>query len=119
MRLNHVGCVTACRAGAVAKLRIQDFQHDGEQYVLRFQENGGISRDIPVRLELQRDVLAYLSAAGIGADVSDRPLFRSTVRKTKQLSGECGRDRDRMVAVTNLIMPRSAFSPGSVMIRVP
>ena len=32
---------TACRAGAVAKLRLQDFQHDGEQYVLRFQEKGG------------------------------------------------------------------------------
>jgi site-specific recombinase XerD len=29
---------TACRAGAVAKLRLGDFQHDGSQYVLRFQE---------------------------------------------------------------------------------
>src|SRR5262249_15063652 len=26
---------TACRAGAVAKLRLQDFQHDGTQSVLR------------------------------------------------------------------------------------
>jgi integrase/recombinase XerD len=78
---------TACRAGAVAKLRLQDFQHDGEQYVLRFQEKGGTSREIPVRLELQRDILAYLAAAGIGADAKDRPLFRSTVRKTKQLTG--------------------------------
>jgi site-specific recombinase XerD len=32
---------TACRAGAVAKLRLGDFQHDGEQYVLRFREKGG------------------------------------------------------------------------------
>ena len=78
---------TACRAGAVAKLRLQDFQHDGEQYVLRFQEKGGISREIPVRLELQRDILAYLEAAGIRGDAQDRPLFRSTVRKTKQLTG--------------------------------
>jgi integrase/recombinase XerD len=77
---------TACRAGAIAKLRLQDFQHDGEQHVLRFQENGGKSREIPVRLELQRDILAYLSAAGIGGDAKDRPLFRSTVRKTKQLT---------------------------------
>jgi len=52
---------TACRAGAVAKLRLQDFQHDGEQYVVRFQEKGGTSREIPVRLELQRDILAYLA----------------------------------------------------------
>ena len=29
---------TACRAGAVAKLRLGDFQHDGTQYVLRFQK---------------------------------------------------------------------------------
>ena len=70
---------TACRAGAVAKLRLQDFQHDGEQYVLRFQEKGGKSREIPVRLELQRDILAYLAAAGIGEDNKDQPLFRSTV----------------------------------------
>src|SRR5262249_23337680 len=40
---------TACRAGAVAKLRLGDFQHDGTQYVLRFQEKGGKSREIPVR----------------------------------------------------------------------
>jgi len=78
---------TPCRARAIAKLRLQDFQHDGEQYVLRFQEKGGKSREIPVRLELQRDILAYLEAAGIGADAKDRPLFRSAVRKTKQLTG--------------------------------
>lgn len=78
---------TACRAGAIAKLRVQDFQHDGEQYVLRFQEKRGKSREIPVRLELQRDILVYLDAAGIGGDAKDRPLFRSTVRKTKQLTG--------------------------------
>ena len=62
------------------------FQHDGEQYVLRFQEKGGKSREIPVRLELQRDILAYLETAGIGGDAKDRPMFRSTVRKTKQLT---------------------------------
>jgi integrase len=77
---------TACRAGAIARLRLQDFQYDGEQYVLRFQEKGGKSREIPVRLELQRDILAYLEAAGIGNDARDRPLFRSTVRKTKRLT---------------------------------
>jgi integrase/recombinase XerD len=77
----------ACRAGAVAKLRLQVFQHDGEQYVLRFQEKGGISREIPVRLELQRDILAYLDAAGIKAENKNGPLFRSAVRKTKQLTG--------------------------------
>ena len=78
---------TACRAGAVAKLRLRDFQHDGEQYVLRFQEKGGKSREIPVRHELEGDILAYVEAAGIAGDAKDWPLFRSTVRKTKQLTG--------------------------------
>jgi site-specific recombinase XerD len=55
---------TACRAGAIAKLRLQDFQHDGEQHVLRFQEKGGKSREIPVRLELQRDILGYFGRGG-------------------------------------------------------
>ncbi len=44
---------TACRAGAVAKLRLGDFQNDGTQYVLRFQEKGGKSREIPVRHDLE------------------------------------------------------------------
>ena len=79
---------TACRAGAVAKLRLGDFQHDGEQYVLRFQEKGGKSREIPVRLELQRDILAYLQAAGIEEDGKDKPLFRSAVGRTKKLTGK-------------------------------
>ena len=33
------------RAGAVAKLRLGDFQDDGAQYVLRFQEKGGKSEE--------------------------------------------------------------------------
>jgi site-specific recombinase XerD len=37
---------TACRAGALVKLRLSDFQDDGTQYVLRFQEKGGKSREI-------------------------------------------------------------------------
>ena len=55
---------TACRAGAVAKLRLQDFQNEGTQYVLRFQEKGGKSREIPVRHDLEGYILAYLDAAG-------------------------------------------------------
>ena len=77
---------TACRAGAVARLRLQDLQHDGEQYVLRFHEKGGKSREIPVRLDLQRIILAYLDASGLRAQAKDSPLFRSTTRRTKQLT---------------------------------
>jgi integrase/recombinase XerD len=78
---------TVCRAGAVAKLRLGDFQNEGTQYVLRFQEKGGKSREIPVRHDLEADIRAYVEAAGIGAESKDRPLFRSTLRRTKQLTG--------------------------------
>ena len=78
---------TACRAGAVAKLRLQDFQSEGTQYVLRFQEKGGKSREIPVRHDLEANIRAYLDAAGIAAEAKERPLFRSTLRRTKQLTG--------------------------------
>ncbi|HWE97539.1 MAG TPA: tyrosine-type recombinase/integrase [Tepidisphaeraceae bacterium] len=78
---------TACRAGAVAKLRLGDFQHDGAQYVLRFQEKGGKSREIPVRHDLEGYIRAYLDVAGIAGESKDKPLFRSTRRRTKQLTG--------------------------------
>ncbi len=85
---------TVCRAGAVAKHHMGDFQHDGEQYVLRFQEKGGKSREIPVPLELQRDILAYREAAGIVAENKERPLFRPTERETKQLTGSALTTKD-------------------------
>jgi integrase/recombinase XerD len=78
---------TACRAGAVAKLRLGDFQHDGAQYVLRFQEKGGKSREIPVRHDLEGFIRAYLDLAGIAEENKDRPLFRSVRRRTGQLTG--------------------------------
>ena len=62
---------TACRGGAVAKLRLGDFQDDGQQYVLRFQEKGGKSREIPVRHDLEGFILAYVEAAGIAGDAKD------------------------------------------------
>jgi integrase/recombinase XerD len=76
---------TACRAGAVAKLRLGDFQHDGGQYVLRFQEKGGKSREIPVRHDLEGFIMAYVDAAEIAAEAKDSPLFRAGNGRTKRL----------------------------------
>ena len=76
---------TACRAGAVAKLRLGDFQHDGNQFVLRFQEKGGKSREIPVRHDLEGYIRAYLDAAGIATEAKDRPLFRAGNGRSKRL----------------------------------
>jgi integrase/recombinase XerD len=68
---------TACRAGAVARLRLQDFQDDGVQFVLRFTEKGRKSREIPVRHDLEGYIRAYLDAAGLGKAAKESPLFRA------------------------------------------
>jgi site-specific recombinase XerD len=79
---------TACRAGAAAKLRLGDFQHDGLQYVLRFQEKGGKSREIPVRHDLEGYILAYITAAGIAAEAKDSPLFRASNGRSRKLGAK-------------------------------
>ena len=68
---------TAARAGAVAKLRLRDFVHDGTQFALRFTEKGGKARSIPVRHDLQAFLQDYLNIAGITDDAKDAPLFRT------------------------------------------
>jgi integrase/recombinase XerD len=75
---------TACRAGAVAKLRLGDFQHDGSQSVLRFQEKGGKSREIPVRHNLDGFIRAYVEAAGVVGQAKDSPLFRAASNGTSR-----------------------------------
>jgi integrase/recombinase XerD len=77
---------TVCRAGAVAKLRLGDFQDEGQQYVLRLQEKGGKSREIPVRHDLECFILAYVEATGISGEAKDAPLFRMSNGRTKKLS---------------------------------
>ena len=79
---------TACRAGAVAKLRLGDFQQDGTQYVLRFQEKGGKSREIPVRHDLEGFILAYVDAAGISGEAKDSPLFRASNGRSRKLAAK-------------------------------
>jgi integrase/recombinase XerD len=73
---------TAARVGAVAKLTFKSLRHDGTQYALRFLEKGGKSREIPVRANLQKIILAYVQAAGI----TDGPLFRTAAGKTGNLT---------------------------------
>jgi integrase/recombinase XerD len=61
----------------VAKLRLGDFQLDGVQFSLRFQEKGGKSWEIPVRHDLEGFIRAYLEAAGNTGEAKDRPLYRA------------------------------------------
>jgi integrase/recombinase XerD len=73
---------TAARVSAVATLTFKSLRHDGSQYALRFLEKGGKSREIPVRADLQKIILAYVQAAGI----TDGPLFRTAAGKTGNLT---------------------------------
>jgi integrase/recombinase XerD len=73
---------TAARVGAVAKLNFKSLRHDGTQYALRFAEKGGKSREIPVRADLQKIILAYVQAAGI----TDGPFFRTAAGKSGNLT---------------------------------
>ncbi len=77
---------TAARVGAVAKLRRGDFYESGDQHCLRFNEKGGKVREIPVRHNLQGWIQDYLAAAGLTRAEPSTPLFRTTVRRTKQLT---------------------------------
>jgi integrase/recombinase XerD len=90
---------TAARAGAVARLRMRDLTHDGTQYLLRFQEKGGKSREIPVRHDLQGFLLNYLATAALADAHRDSPLFHSADRRTGKLtqSAITGQDICRMV----------------------
>jgi len=91
---------TAARVGAVAKLKCKDLYDTGDQYCLRFNDKGGKSREIPVRHDLQSLLLEYLKSTSIQVEqAQDRPLFLTTITKTKQLTARpmTGGDMGRMI----------------------
>ena len=78
---------TAARVGAVARLKIRDFYDAGDQYCLHMTDKGSKSREIPVRHDLQRLILEYLSTYDVDpGDASDQPLFPSTIGRSQRLT---------------------------------
>ncbi len=78
---------TSSRAGAAARLRCGDFYDGGHhQWMLRFIEKGGKSREIPVRHDLQQMIAAYIEAAGLQQAPKDSPLFRAAIGTTGKLA---------------------------------
>ncbi len=77
---------TAVRVGAVAKLRRGDFQDLGGHSSFRFSEKGGKSREIPVRHDLEGFIREYLAAGCLEEAEKTSPLFRTTVRRTRELT---------------------------------
>jgi integrase/recombinase XerD len=90
---------TAARAGAVAKLRLKDLIDDGRRCSLRFAEKGGKARTIPVREDLEKYLLEYLSVAAFKDESKESPLFRTAGGRKLALSAAAmnGVDICRMV----------------------
>lgn len=90
---------TASRRSAVAKLRLSDFYHAGQQWMLHFAEKGGKSREIPVRHDLEQIITDYIDAAGLRGAQKDTPLFQRAMKKQRRLSGKAlgGDDIYRMM----------------------
>ena len=67
---------TGARVGAVSKLRLRDLRDYGEYRSLRFREKRGKEREIPLRLDLNHWIQAYLLIADALDDDKNAPLFR-------------------------------------------
>jgi site-specific recombinase XerD len=77
---------TAARVGAVSKLNMKHLKQNGKDWSFRFSEKGGKSREIPVRSDLEEELLSYLDAASSRDAPKDSPLFRTAFRKTDRLT---------------------------------
>ncbi len=77
---------TAARVGAISKLNMKHLKQSGNDWSFRFAEKGGKSREIPVRNDLEEEILAYLEAAGLSQVPKDSPLFRTAFRRTGRLT---------------------------------
>ena len=75
---------TACRAGAVAKLRRGDYHGRPGSMSLRFREKGGNHQSIEVRHNLEQWIDAYIEQARIKTAPKDSALFRPMVRKEQR-----------------------------------
>lgn len=100
---------TAARVGAVSKLRVKNLYDSGDQYCLHFDDKGGKSREIPVRHDLQLLLFNYLQGADLQLGHDDtRPLFTTSIRKTKELTmrpmtaGDIGRMVKRRMGACGL-----------------
>jgi integrase/recombinase XerD len=73
------------RIGAVTKMNVEDYWRNGKRWWLRLHEKGGKHHEVPTHHNAEEYLDAYLKAAGIDGDVKT-PLFRTTYRKTGQLT---------------------------------
>src|SRR5690606_19138667 len=77
---------TAARAGAVARLKLEDYYTDGNQWWFHFGEKGGKVHVVPARHDLQLQMDRYLEAAKLKDRPGKAPLFRSARGRARKLS---------------------------------
>jgi hypothetical protein len=90
------------RIGAVVNLKVEVYYPSGKRFLLRFKENGGKEKELPVHHKLEELLDEYLKATGLGAE-RQSPLFPAALGKTGKLL------RRRWCAPT----PRTCLSDGS------
>ena len=73
------------RVGAVVGIRVEDDYPQGKRWWFRLHEKGGAFHEVPAHPKAEAYMNAYLEAAGLAAEPKS-PLFRTTARKTKQLT---------------------------------
>ena len=72
---------TGARVGAVEGLQVKDLRDYGDHRALRFHEKGGVEREIPVRIDLDRWLTEYMESCGLDAGDAAGPLFRAAQHK--------------------------------------
>jgi site-specific recombinase XerD len=86
-----LGCLiyTGARVGAVARLTLGAFVHDGVNHTLSFIEKGNKQRRIPVRSTLQELIVRYLEVGECNNWKKESPLLRASQGQTHCLSEHC------------------------------
>ncbi len=77
---------TGARVGAIARLCIGDYRDLGGHWSLRFEEKGGLHREIPVRHDLEGWLREYITAAGLAGEPKSAPLFRASTGVSRKLT---------------------------------
>ena len=76
---------TFARVSALLKMKIEDYYPQQKRWWVRLHEKGGKRHEMPAHHLLEEYLDAYIAEAGI-ADDKKGFLFRSAVKRTKQLS---------------------------------
>jgi integrase/recombinase XerD len=86
------------RVGALVKLRVRDFEDEGETAWLRIQEKGGKERRIPCHHQTRAYLRQYIERAQLDPKARE-PLFQSAPRTSSKLSGRALNTNNVLAAV--------------------